>query len=257
MIKRPIQRSVWVLLILNVLVLGVVTLDWRADQVRQMSGSVQGAGIDPTREIMVEPPNQNSDSALKTVLAASEPKMDGSFKATSEVKAGNIELNASAECVLIGPFSQEEYASIEALKLGIPTSGWVVAGLTELRRVVDGPLEYRVYAGPTESLNAAYQLLKDFRDQGLDSFVLTDGPLAKSVSLGVFSSYGAAERFVKTISRAEQASLAIHSPGQADVVRYIRFKGAEIERVNALQATGLLRPGVVRKSCSEVSTKSN
>ena len=47
MIKRPIQRSVWVLLILNVLVLGVVTLDWRADQVRQMSGSVQGAGIDP------------------------------------------------------------------------------------------------------------------------------------------------------------------------------------------------------------------
>ena len=59
MIKRPIQRSVWVLLILNVLVLGVVILDWRADQVRQMSGSVQGSSIDPTREIMVARPNKN------------------------------------------------------------------------------------------------------------------------------------------------------------------------------------------------------
>ena len=257
MIKRPIQRSVWVLLILNVLVLGVVTLDWRADQVRQMSGSVQGLAIDTTREVTVVRPDQNSDLALKTVLAASEPKIDGSLEAVSAVKAGNIERSATAECVLIGPFSREEYARIEALKLGIPTSGWMVAGLAEPGRVVDGPLEYRVYAGPAESLSAAYQLLKDFRDQGLDSFVLTDGPLAKSVSLGVFSSFGAAERFVKTIPLADQASVAIYSPGQADVVRYLRLKGASTERVNALQAAGLMRPGVVRKSCTDALAKPN
>ena len=68
MIKRPIQRSVWVLSDIKRLGPWSVYLDWRADQVRQMSGSVQGLPLIPTREIMVARPNQNSDSAIKTVL---------------------------------------------------------------------------------------------------------------------------------------------------------------------------------------------
>ena len=120
MIKRPIQRSVWVLLILNVLVLGVVILDWRADQVRQMSGSGEGLFLDSTREIMVARPNQNVDSASKTVQAFLKPPIDESFEAAvSPVKVAGIQSSLNVGCVLIGPFSQDESARIEALNLDI------------------------------------------------------------------------------------------------------------------------------------------
>ena len=252
MIRRPIQRSVWVLLILNVLVLGVVILDWRADQVRQMSGSGEGLFLDSTREIMVARPNQNVDSASKTVQAFLEPPIDESFEAAVlPVKVAGIQSSLNVGCVLIGPFSQDESARIEALNLDIAASSWLTEGLAEQRRLIAGPEEYRVYAGPAESLNAAYQMLKDFRSQGLDSFVLTNGRLAKSVSLGVFSSYAAAERFVKTVPVAKQASLTIDSPGQADVIRYLRLEGAEADRIPVLQASGLMGASVLRKSCPE------
>ena len=140
---------------------------------------------------------------------------------------------------------------MEALNLDIAASSWLTEGLAEQRRLIAGPEEYRVYAGPAESLNAAYQMLKDFRSQGLDSFVLTNGRLAKSVSLGVFSSYAAAERFVKTVPVAKQASLTIDSPGQADAIRYLRLEGAEADRIPVLQASGLMGPSVLRKSCPE------
>ena len=178
MIKRPIQRSVWVLLILNVLVLGVVTLDWRADQVRQMNGSGKGLAIDPAREIMVERPNQTSDLVVKAAMAESEPAGSASFGAASSLEAVVDLQSAIKTCVLLGPFSEDERAKIDALKPGIPADNWVTEEFTESKLALDGPPEFRVYAGPFESLNAAYQLLKEFRDQGVDSFVMTDGPLA-------------------------------------------------------------------------------
>ena len=80
---------------------------------------------------------------------------------------------------------------------------------------------------------------------------MTDGPLAKSVSLGVFSSYGAAERFVKVIPVADQASLAIHSAILSDVISYLQLADAEIDWIEALQEAGLMAPTVSRKSCPE------
>ena len=252
MIKRPIQRSVWVLLILNVLVLAVVTLDWRADQVRQMNGSGKGLAIDPAREIMVERPNQTSDLVDKAALAESEPAGSAFFGVASSLEAVVDLQSAIKTCVLLGPFSEDERARIDALKPpGIPADNWVTEEFSASKLVRDGPPEFRVYAGPFETLNAAYQLLKEFRDQGVDSFVMTDGPLAKSVSLGVFSSYGAAERFVKVVPVANQASLAIHSASLSDVISHLQLVDAEIDWIKALQEAGLMAPTVSRKSCPE------
>lgn len=256
MIKRPIQRSVWVLLILNALVLGVVTLDWRADQVRQINGSVQGLAVDPAREIIVARPNQNLGLAVETAPAKSEPAVGGTFGvALSSLEAVDLQRGVSAECMVIGPFSKDERAKIGTLKLGIPAGRWETAGLVVKQAAQDAPAEYRVYAGPAESLNAAYELRKDFREEGLDSFVLTDGPLAKSVSLGVFSSFGAAERFIAAVPVPERAGLAIHSPGQSGVLSNLRLVGAETDWIIALQAAGLMAPAVLRKACPEPSAK--
>ena len=72
----------------------------------------------------------------------------------------------------------------------------------------------------------------------MGSFVLADGPLAKTVALGVFSSFSAAERVVQTVSVAELARLVIYSPSQADVTTYLRLKGAETGKIRVLQASG-------------------
>ena len=105
---------------------------------------------------------------LKTVQAFLEPPIDESFEAAvSPVKVADIQSSLNVGCVLIGPFSQDESARIEALNLDIAASSWLTEGLAEQRRLIAGPEEYRVYAGPAESLNAAYQMLKDFRESGI------------------------------------------------------------------------------------------
>ena len=250
MIKREFQRAIWVLLVLNVLILGVVVVDWRADQVRQMSGSVQGLASDSVREIMVAPASQSLDAVAPAVLIEPQPSIDASSAAAPQPLAGaDVVPSLNVECVLIGPFSAGERAKVVALNTNITASSWVTETLALPQRVADAVSGHRVYVGPAESLNAAYQLRKALRDQGLDSFVMTDGPLAKSVSLGVFSSYGAAKRFVAAAPVAEQAKLAIHSPNQPVVVSYLRLVGENTEWVDALQAEGLMTPAIGRKVC--------
>ena len=260
MIKRPIQRSVWVLLILNALALVVVTLDWRADQVRLMSGSVQGLTMDPGNEIMIARPIQGSASVIETPLPESplvdSPPVMKTPLGTTSSPAEAVNLSPiMPDCVRIGPFSEDQRARISDIKPDIPSRVWMTQGPTESKLAIDDSLAFRVYAGPADSLNAAYQLLKGFRDQGFDSFVLTDGPLARSVSLGVFSSYASAERFVNAIPVAERASLAIHSPDQSNDTSYLQLRGAEIDWIDALEAAGLMAPTVSQKPCSEPAAK--
>ena len=110
-----------------------------------MSGSGEGLFLDSTREIMVARPNQNVDSASKTVQAFLKPPIDESFEAAvSPVKVADIQSSLNVGCVLIGPFSQDESARIEALNLDIAASSWLTEGLAEQRRLIAGPEEYRV-----------------------------------------------------------------------------------------------------------------
>lgn len=249
MIKRQFKRTVWILLILNVLILGVVVVDWRADQVRQMSGSVQSLAGDSVREILVAPANQ-SLAAVSTMAADTQSPSDAPLAAAPpKVGGADVVPSLNVECVLTGPLSAGERAKIEAFNTSITASSWVTSALAQPQRAADAVSEYRVYAGPTESLNAAYQELKGFRDQGFDSFVITDGPLAKSVSLGVFSSYGAAKRFIAVMPVSEQARLAINSPSQPVAPNYLRLVGAQTEWLCALQAAGLLTSSIGRKAC--------
>ena len=256
--KIKYQRLVWVLLTLNVLILMVVIQDWRADQVRQMSGSVQGLASGKVREIVVVARDTGeldrkglvsvgAENAIVTDSSVDEPVLTDSFQ------AGPVETmpQLTLDCDLIGPFTAPQRLKIASLTLDMTAATWITKEIPRPRPTLGKALEYRVYTGPAESLEAAYQARKYFRNQGLDSYVMTDGPLAQGISLGVFSSLGAAERFIGQLSVSEQ--LKISAPVQGRVDYYLRLVGGA-DRAEILRQADLLTPSVGRKPCGSAQS---
>ncbi len=58
-----------------------------------------------------------------------------------------------------------------------------------------GESDYRVVMPPLSSLQEAFRRHREFRSRDIDSFVITRGVDAQGISLGVFSSNGAAEDY--------------------------------------------------------------
>ena len=91
-------------------------------------------------------------------------------------------------CISVGPFpdlfvGQDAVDRINAIKL-----------LVEMKAldVMTGESDYRVMMRPAASLQGAFRKLRELKSQGIDSYVITQGDDALSISLGVFSTEDAA-----------------------------------------------------------------
>lgn len=56
-------------------------------------------------------------------------------------------------------------------------------------------LDFRVVLPPLKSVQEAFRRLRELKSQDIDSYVITQGPDAQGISLGVFSSRAAADKY--------------------------------------------------------------
>jgi len=94
-------------------------------------------------------------------------------------------------CMRLGPFENVISAQDVAERLK-------VIGYTVEMTAVDKPTgesDYRVVLPPLSSRQEAFRRHREFKSRGIESFFITKGVDAQGISLGVFSSIGAAEDY--------------------------------------------------------------
>jgi len=94
-------------------------------------------------------------------------------------------------CMGLGPFENIIQAQVIAERL-------TAIGHTVEMTAVDKPTgesDYRVVMPPLSSRQEAFRRHREFKSRGIDSFFITKGVDAQGISLGVFSSIGAAEDY--------------------------------------------------------------
>lgn len=100
-----------------------------------------------------------------------------------------IEGNGAQTCVVVGPFAdvfsgQDALEQLSALDLTLELKAVDVAA---------GGNDYRVLIPPASSPEEAFRKLRELQASDIDSYVITQGPQALGISLGVFSTAAAAE----------------------------------------------------------------
>jgi len=94
-------------------------------------------------------------------------------------------------CVGLGPF--ENAIAAQGIAERLAAAGYSVEMTAVDTRT--GKSDYRVVMPPLSSRQEAFRRLRELRSRGIDSFVITRGVDAQGISLGVFSSNGAAEDY--------------------------------------------------------------
>ena len=128
------------------------------------------------------------------ILLLSEVKRSGGRPDTEAVLAQPILVTATDEvksCMGLGPF--ENVISAQGVAERINAIGYTVE-MTAIDTLTGGS-DYRVVMPPLSTLQEAFRKLREFKSRDIDSFVITKGEDAQGISLGVFSSIGAAENY--------------------------------------------------------------
>ncbi len=94
-------------------------------------------------------------------------------------------------CEMIGPFASREDAKILVERLG---SVDVVSEVKNLD--LPAGKRYQVFLPPESSKDAAFRRLSELQANGVDSYVIRKGPMANSISLGLFRRKSFAESHV-------------------------------------------------------------
>lgn len=100
-----------------------------------------------------------------------------------------VKSNGAQTCIVVGPFAdvfsgQNALEQLSALDLAVELKAVDVA---------TGGNDYRVLIPPASSPEEAFRKLRELQASDIDSYVITQGPQALGISLGVFSTTKAAE----------------------------------------------------------------
>ena len=100
------------------------------------------------------------------------------------------------ECWLLGPVSSEDRANkLRADMASIDYFAELVS--SEIQKAPS----YWVYYGPMENYGESLGQLREFKAKGIDSFIIGDGSLKGSISLGVFANIDSARRMTSIMDR--------------------------------------------------------
>ena len=197
---------------IGLLVLNLLYLSWNL-------GLLPGSG--KQEESFVRSPRQQAPASLvllkeltdqqlrENTLTVSETTDTGSLSETASAQITEIstqDSNADGfagegivagavnSCLAFGVF--DNIASSNALVTQLRQQGFQAR--VELQEQTDS--EYRVYMPPFTSDTAARQTLANLLENGVDSFLITDGDLARGISLGVFSQQNSAYRLQEELA---------------------------------------------------------
>lgn len=110
-------------------------------------------------------------------------------KVTGEAEEKDASLPASEPyCPSLGPF--ESTLRVREIGARLAKSG---LGAKARRVVVDSSEKYRVYLEPYPNYELASEALQELRAKKVDSYIMTEAPLANAISLGIFSTQDSAE----------------------------------------------------------------
>lgn len=130
-------------------------------------------------------------------------------------------------CVLLGPLADAELAGAGLERLA---DQGVQAALTWREQVERR--EYWVYLPAASVSGSAQALVNRMQAQGMDSFLILDGELRGSISLGIFSRHASARRLQER--RREQG----HEADIHEVFRRVRTAWVELEPLSSSRWQG-------------------
>lgn len=156
-------------------------------------------------------------------------------------------------CLLMGPISDSVVAArIESL---LSDSG--VESELVVQPINKAP-GYWVYFGPISTEELALGQLRKFRAQGIDSFIIRQGNLVGSISLGVFENIDSAMRMIASMERIGY-SVQISEIKKAKNVFWLRIiggqKSTEVEEIGALLGGEEGRPEMRQIFCKTVASE--
>ena len=154
---------------------------------------------DRTDEARVVTAGPGADSGTKVdrLLFLSESAGSSQKRDAKLGQAKLVEASADlASCMGLGPF--EDIISAQDVAERLKATGYAVE-----MTAVDTPTgdsDFRVVLPPFNSLQEAFRRLRELKSRNIDSYVITQGENAQGISLGVFSTIGAAEDYQKELS---------------------------------------------------------
>ncbi|MGK0459171.1 MAG: hypothetical protein ACJA0W_000002 [Candidatus Azotimanducaceae bacterium] len=134
---------------------------------------------------------RRSDQGAKIVLLKEKSTPAVRNAEMSEVVSNPLRLTSddSQTCIAVGPFAdvfsgQDALEQLAALDLSVDLKAV---------DVTTGESDFRLLIPPAPSAEVAFRKLRELQASDIDSYVITQGPQAMGISLGVFSTAMAAE----------------------------------------------------------------
>ncbi len=142
----------------------------------------------------------------------------------------NEENGTPLACLAVGPF--ETVGESNELALALRQQGF----MTNVELSEETQSEYRVYMPPFNSDAAARQTLANLLESGIDSFIITDGDLARGISLGVFTQEASAYRLQEELA-AQGYATGIQQIIRSNTEFWVLIRSASAVELQALWST--------------------
>ena len=185
----------------------------RAEVIQQTQGRAKMAG---SRLMLVSEQRGESIRDIEVQHVLSNPVSAPEEPVEEEVP------EEEGMCKRLGPFDDVLTAQDVAER-------FTSVGYAVLLRAVDvptGAFDYRVVMPPVASLQDAFRKLRELKSRNIDSYVITQGPNARGISLGVFSSQAGAERHLSWLA-GEGYEAAIKSIARVSRAYWIYRNGQD------------------------------
>ncbi len=148
-------------------------------------------------------PLDNASGVKQLLLLAERGGEDDRQIELTQVLGNPVALSAEPDstlttpaCLGVGPIEDMNAAQDIAERLN--SIGASVS--LEARDTPTGELDHRLVMGPLNSLQESFRRLRELRAREIDSYVITEGEDAQSISLGVFSTLASAESYQQELA---------------------------------------------------------
>ncbi len=229
------------LLLLNLLYL-VWNLELIPGSATEQQVVVRSAGEQAPQSLVLLSELEELPSPRRTPLAPIQSSSDvdnandaetadaGQVQADAVLATQNTNETVPLACLAVGSF--QNVAESNELALTLRQQGFE----TEVELSEETQSEYRVYMPPFNSDAAARQTLANLLESGIDSFIITDGDLARGISLGVFTREASAYRLQEELA-AQGYATGIQEIIRSNTEFWVLIRAASATELQALWST--------------------
>lgn len=180
-------------------------------------------------------PAPKADPVPETVATESRPAPEKAPESESPVTPAA----PTPACYRIGPLLKPELAA--EIETRVRSQGWPT---TREERRVSVASGFLVYWPPLASRQAALEKMRELRAQGIDSFVVGDGPYLNGLSLGLFSSEDNAKRHAAGL-RGQGLEARVGTRQRDTMQVFLEFQAPDERVVAGLALAGEAAPGKI------------